>query len=178
MDKAITNYRITNYELRRNKGFSLVELLVVVTIIAILSVVAYTAVGGQTAKARDSRRQQDLTSIQSGLELYFVENNAYPVAGAGDTISATELTGKYLSKVPTDPKPVTVGQKYRYKVSGSNYILAATLENDAGKDNDLAYVVTKGETPPTLTGQKADSSDCDSVLDAGTCLPYLVTPAT
>lgn len=60
------------------KGFSLVELLVVITIIAILSVVAYTALGGQTAKARDSRRMQDIATIQSALEIYFVSNNRFP----------------------------------------------------------------------------------------------------
>ena len=61
------------------KGFSLVELLVVITIIAILSVVAYTAVGGQTIKARNSKRMEDLTAIQQALEIYAIaNNNKYP----------------------------------------------------------------------------------------------------
>ena len=69
--------KIKNLKLKnsRKSGFSLVELLVVITIIAILSVTAYVALGGQTEKARNSRRMQDLTTIQSALEIYYIDNN-------------------------------------------------------------------------------------------------------
>ena len=78
-------------------GFTLVELLVVIAIIAILSVTAYVALGGQTGKARDSRRQQDLGSVQQALELYYINNNSqYP-----DTLA--ELKVKEMKVIPTDP---------------------------------------------------------------------------
>ena len=66
-------------KMTKNSGFTLVELLVVISIIAILSVTAFVALGGQTGKARDSRRQADLAAIQSALEIHALNNlSQYP----------------------------------------------------------------------------------------------------
>ena len=64
------------------KGFSLVELLVVIVIIAVLSVVAYSAIGGYTVKARDSKRKQDLGIMQQAMEIYYAEKGVYPSSPA------------------------------------------------------------------------------------------------
>lgn len=187
--------------LRNNKkGFSLVELLVVVTIIAILSVVAYTAVGGQTAKARDARRKQDLNSLQTALEIYIQNNPAYPPSPDGLASSTTlapltaSINGqpKILDKIPTDPftfvDPVTFAtriQSYIYVTNGSSYQLATTLENAKGLDNDRAYVVGNGTgllmlavvpgRQDTSSGTAAACADAAApITDGGTCLPYVV----
>lgn len=120
------------------RGFSLVELLVVITIIAILSVVAYTAVGGQTIKARDSKRKQDISAIQQALELYAIENaNQYPA-------NLNDLKPKYMPKgVPKDPGAKK--RDYRYDRSGAKYEIAATLEVDGDVANYEAYVVGNGD---------------------------------
>lgn len=73
-----------------NKGFTLVELLVVITILAIISVVAYTSFGGATDKAKNSTKIQQVDSIQSALNLYFQEKSYYPMPAAK---SATEVWG-------------------------------------------------------------------------------------
>lgn len=59
-------------------GFTLVELLVVISIMAILSSVAVASYSGITAKARDSQRIKDLQAIKQGLELYRSDIHNYP----------------------------------------------------------------------------------------------------
>ncbi len=61
------------------KWFSLVELLVVITILAIISVVAYTNFGGSTDKAKNSKRLSDVTSIETALQTFYQEKNYYPM---------------------------------------------------------------------------------------------------
>lgn len=126
-------------KLKNKKGFSLVELLVVITIIAILSVVAYTAVGGQTVKARDSKRKQDLNTIQQALEIYFAEMGTYPNAPLTNGTGAGEIPKKYLSDIPQDPG--TAGHSYLFVKSGATYQIAATLEKDGEPAHYEAYVV-------------------------------------
>jgi prepilin-type N-terminal cleavage/methylation domain-containing protein len=65
------------------KGFTLVELLVVVAIIGILATVATIAYVDTRKKARDARRITDLTRIRDALELYFQENGEYPPVACG-----------------------------------------------------------------------------------------------
>lgn len=150
----------------RHTGFTLVELLVVIAIIAILSVTAYVALGGQTGKARNSRRMQDLSAIQSALEVYFVEN--YSVYPATDNFQSG-LVPKYMQNIPTDPIP---GKNYVYAADagGNNktYQLAAVIENDDGSYE--AYVIGNGTD--LINGYDG----CGIVTDGGDCLPYSPTP--
>lgn len=59
-------------------GFTFIELIIVVTIIAILSTSAWLALSGETDKARDAKRLQDLAQIQQALETYYLRNSFYP----------------------------------------------------------------------------------------------------
>jgi len=154
--------------IRKNnkKGFSLVELLVVITIIAILSAVAYTALGGQTAKARNSKRAQDIGTIQSALEIYYIENaNKYPA-------DLDTLKPKYMPKIPTDPSSAT--QQYSYGVDSNKkaYQLAATQETET-EPFMKAYVIGNGSD--LISGVKpTDGTDCGAAVTDGspTCVPY------
>lgn len=66
------------------KGFSLVELLVVITILAIISVVAYTSFSWSTDKAKNSRRINDLASMETALQAFYTDKNYYPMPSAYD----------------------------------------------------------------------------------------------
>lgn len=60
------------------KGFTLVELLVVISIISLLSSVVFASVNSARAKARDARRVAELNQIRLALGLYYDDKNAYP----------------------------------------------------------------------------------------------------
>ncbi len=150
------------------KGFSLVELLVVITIIAILSVVAYSAVGGQTIKARDSKRKQDLNTIQSALELYFVEFGTYPDSLENGAIGDGKIPKKFLSSIPTDPGADTA---YIYATDGISFAIAATLENDGRTINYEAYVVGNSDDDLILFGFGAPDAKHRSGDDLVGCAP-------
>jgi prepilin-type N-terminal cleavage/methylation domain-containing protein len=63
---------------KRNQGFTIVELLIVIVVIGILALLVITTYSGIQAKARNSKRQTDVQSIQTQLEAYFSQNGFYP----------------------------------------------------------------------------------------------------
>lgn len=128
---------------KKKDGFTLVELLVVIAIIAILSVTAYVSLGGQTVKARDSKRMEDLSTMQSALELYFIENNEYPDVPLVQGTNPGEMPKKYLSIIPTDPG--SAGNSYLYAKNASTFQIAATLEKDGDPVNYETYTVGNGD---------------------------------
>ncbi len=74
-----------NYKVRQ--AFTLVELLVVITILAIISVVAYQNFGWAVDKAVSWRKISDVSTIESSLQQYKVDNNYYPSVDLNDTIT-------------------------------------------------------------------------------------------
>lgn len=64
--------------MNRQKGFTLIELLVVVLIIGLVGTFAAVAVNAARSKQRDATRLSNVRQIQSALEDYFNEKNAYP----------------------------------------------------------------------------------------------------
>ena len=105
------------------KGFSLIELVIVVVIIAIIGAIAIPKMSRGTAGAGDSALIQDLSTIRSGLELYQTEHGGtYPSNALPDTFiqqlttytdssgnaqptkDSTHIYGPYLKSVP--PLPV------------------------------------------------------------------------
>ena len=67
----------------RERGFTLVEILVVVAIIGLLSTIAVVALGDARKRGRDSKRVSDIRGIMTALELYNNDNNGYPVEMSG-----------------------------------------------------------------------------------------------
>ena len=74
--------------MRKMRGFTLIELLIVVAIIAILAAIAVPNFLEAQVRAKVSRVKSDLRSIATGLESYFIDNNAYPVYTTDTTSSS------------------------------------------------------------------------------------------
>ncbi len=144
--------------LKSLKGFTLVELLVSIVIVAILSTIGLIVYSNFLRDARDGKRQSDLKIIQAGLEQYYTDQFFYPnspVSGAFPWgLALTSSTGTptppspaktYMNIVPTDPQPSPQPQ-YRYERqpstcdnSASNkcsgYCLYAKVENTTSAVN-------------------------------------------
>jgi prepilin-type N-terminal cleavage/methylation domain-containing protein len=63
-----------------SKGFTLIELVLVIGILAVISVIVLTVLDpiAQFQKANDAKIKSDLSQIQKGLENYYNDNNVYP----------------------------------------------------------------------------------------------------
>ena len=71
--------------MKNNKGFTLVEMLVVISIIGILSSFAVVSLNSARAKARDALRKGDTAQLRTALNLYYDDNNyRYPICGTID----------------------------------------------------------------------------------------------
>lgn len=78
-----TYYKLptTNWRQRR-QGFTIIELLIVITIIAILSTIGFIGGGNVLSRIRDSHRIADVNAIKVSLEGFYEKNNKYPPLGA------------------------------------------------------------------------------------------------
>lgn len=105
----------------RKQGFTLIELMIAISIIAILSAIGMVTYSQSQKLARDSRRKEDLQQIQKALSLYYSDYSSYPKLSAlpagcsnigGDLYcysnNATTpwippLIGNYINSLPKDP---------------------------------------------------------------------------
>lgn len=91
--------------MRKNSGFSLVELMIVIVIIGVLAAVAVPIYNNNVTKAKMSEADAALGSIRTQLRVYYGENGNYPTVNpAGYVIGATwndiktgEITGTYFT---------------------------------------------------------------------------------
>ncbi|EKD56047.1 MAG: hypothetical protein ACD_58C00311G0004 [uncultured bacterium] len=114
-----------------SRGFTFVELLVVITIIGVIfssAIVAYTSI---TVRSRDTKRRTDLEAIRQSLEMCRSLTGEYPTAIYSAGGISCSVTGPILlAVVPTDPKPSTnCDLLYAYdRLTTTSYTLTACQE--------------------------------------------------
>jgi prepilin-type N-terminal cleavage/methylation domain-containing protein len=74
------------------KGFTIVELLIVIVVIGILAALVITTYNGIQQKGRNTERQTDLKAVQGQLEAYYAQNGVYPAHSQFGATSATNVT--------------------------------------------------------------------------------------
>ena len=95
------------------KGFTLVEIVVVIGIMAVLSSIIYSSFDGAKAQSRDQQRLADISTIQLGLELYFNQHGSYPQQ-LGELVTNSDNV-KYVANIPTPPSRADEDNyKYNY----------------------------------------------------------------
>jgi type II secretion system protein G len=118
------------------RGFTLLELLVVIAIIAVLSSVALASLNGTQKKARDTRRMEDLSSLQKALQLYMIGNGRYPVQTSTTTLTGSDpvmtalISSAAIGSTPKDPASPVTDYTYISNATGNEYWLGFCLETD------------------------------------------------
>lgn len=124
---------------KRNLGFTLIELLVVIAIIGVLAAVVLVSLNSARQKSRDARRIADIRQVMTAMELFYNDNNRYPIPATASTTGPTSTDGSpawstYLATWPTAPAPAdgtcTAAQNtftYTQTSSGANYTLTFCL---------------------------------------------------
>jgi prepilin-type N-terminal cleavage/methylation domain-containing protein len=109
------------------KGFTLVELLVVISIIATLTAILLPNFMGARERARDAQKIQDAYAIKNALRMYYNDNQAYPIpVGTGNTIA---IPTSYMA-------PSGLGYTYsQTPTSTDNFIIRVPLESGQGDDD-------------------------------------------
>ena len=132
----------------RNRGFTLIEIMVVVVILGILAAIVVPKVINKPDQARIVRAQQDVKSIESALDLYRLDNGVYPTTDQGldalvhkpNTTPIPQNWHQYLREAPID----AWGTPYHYLNPG--------VHNPDGVD-----IFTYGPTgQPDGKGEKAE----------------------
>lgn len=133
--------------LNNSKGFTLLELLIVVAIIGLLASMILVGLSSFRTRGRDARRIADLRQVQNGLEIYYTKNLQYPIySSSGNSLDSwnaltAALAGVGIRQTPQDPLGDSSSYTYASNLNGQSYVLMAILEdtdnNILAKDIDV-----------------------------------------
>lgn len=144
----------------KRHGFTLIEVLVATTIVAVLTAVGVTSFVSVNKRARDAKRKSDIEQIRSALEMFRADNGVYPLNSVGftsasslDTGDVQGLVSSYMPSIPSDPQSTTdVPKTYFYTpIAGTSgkmtsYCLCGCLE-EAACDGVEMILNTCGSSP-------------------------------
>lgn len=115
-----------NYQARRQAGFTLIEVMVVVVILGILAAFIVPKIMSRPDEARVIKAKQDIRAVKQALDLYRMDNYFYPSTDQGLEALVTPPSGDpeprnwrkegYLDGIPRDPW----GNPYLYLSPGEN----------------------------------------------------------
>jgi general secretion pathway protein G len=140
MKIQIKNTVVKHHKLRR--GFTLVEMLLVVTIIGILAALVIPKIVGRSEQARVTAAQADINGgLKSALGQYEVDNGMFP-KGLQDLLTqpsnAKNWHGPYLDKMPLDPWGSPYIYYYPGKHSANSYdLLSVGPDGKEGTEDDV-----------------------------------------
>jgi general secretion pathway protein G len=139
---------------KKQEGFSLIEIILVVVIIATLSAMVVPRLTGRSEQARLAAARADVeVNIPTALKLYELDNGYLPTTAQGlnallqkpSTAPVPEnWNGPYLEKLPVDPW----GRPYQYQSPGTNrphdydlFSLGKDTNPDSAKDDVVNWIV-------------------------------------
>lgn len=110
--------------IHKKNGFSLIELITVIGIIAIISTLVIINANQLRMQSRDTNRVTDIKEIQTALEVYYNRNASYPtIITPGEVFAANNVT--YIDSVPNNPTPRNDGN-----CGNNNYTYSALADNN------------------------------------------------
>lgn len=115
----------------KKNGFTLLEILVVISIIGILVALGTAAYSTAQKKGRDAKRKADIKAIQNGFEQYYSKNGSYPTT----TVQANDST-IFPAGLPEDPKG-TGENVYTINLGANAFCICTLLESSTGNSSGL-----------------------------------------
>ena len=140
------------------KGFTLVELMIVIAIIGILAAALFPSLTSYLARGRDTSRAAGIKEISTGIAAFNVDTSSFPastnaVATTGNDCASSGALAKYVPKFPKDPVAGSIATcgtagGYGYGTGSASgtvtAILSAQFENAAGGNTNTAVNLYQG----------------------------------
>jgi prepilin-type N-terminal cleavage/methylation domain-containing protein len=148
-------------KMNKKFGFTLVELLVVISIVAILVVATSSSFVTSQQKSRDASKKSELKSLADALNMYFADKGSFPtstimsglISTQGEFSNTTKSGNKviYMKKVPIGNSSGSLKLSYEVSSTGKSFRLFTNLENTGDRDciekskcRTLGYMISNG----------------------------------
>lgn len=146
---------------KKQQGFSLLELMITVAIIGIIAAVAYPSYLSFVEKSRRADGQATLLSFAGAMERYFTINNSYCGAGPGDIVACN--TGSPDAAVFPSEAPLDGNDKFYdlsiFAVTATSFTLIADPKN--AQTNDACNILTVTHTGArSVSGASVSADQC------------------
>lgn len=132
-------------------GFTLVELLVVITILAIISITAYTSFSGSTDKAKNGAKIGHIASIETGLNTFFSEKNYFPMPSAYGAKNLWGYNGTLAASVSNTFSGAKSGDQI-VSVSGATFTYGGGMVYQSG--STTSQIGAKGTLDSTVLSKQ------------------------
>ncbi|NCU29410.1 prepilin-type N-terminal cleavage/methylation domain-containing protein [Candidatus Saccharibacteria bacterium] len=138
----------------KQKGFTIVELLIVIVIIGILAAISIVAYNGVTQKARDDRRVTNARNLVNAAASYNAENGTWPTVAQVQAYPTVKLTGDAADSAKVTATAPTSGtaDTYRYVVCSTGGVRVQYWREVAG--------ASAGETVGLNTIDTGNTTTC------------------
>ena len=156
--------------IKNKKGFTLIELIVVIGIFALIANVALVSLSKAKRESRDTKRLSDIAQLRSALHLYSIENLSYPI-GNGEALGTgtnlvldttgwtdTPISPIFMYSVPRDSRMITQTPSactadsndvcdYGYYLypDGTDYVIYFYLEGNVGSKSAGLHWASKDD---------------------------------
>lgn len=133
---------------KNSRGFTLIEILVVVAIVGILASVVLVSLNTTRVNARDTARVATIKEVQKALELYFSDTGYYPVQAIPANISvlSTALVPTYISEISYEMTGVSEPMYYRPAGQPTSYLIYVSKEKQT-QETPVSYGCRTGVGP-------------------------------